>query len=304
MCFGSPLATSTMYLGDTWYGFTLYKPKQCFSMEVKGLRNTGSLCWWRRRQPRWQLTCRFKQPIGMCTEFDNVVYFCDAQTNSRRLFTPMKNCAKFLSSIGKLYNAFSVHNKGASYTVKSLSEALELGGICRETLDRNAADIRSNAALSGALNGPQGHVSAKTVESVYFMEWGIKRLREILNRSNYSYCNLLSYDIRSTVHRKQPNMSMLEYSSSFGTTIKESMKRITKCGLRITIPGTSHGIQHRRVLCISLKCPQFTQFLSMSSENTEIIRNWATSYGAAVRQRTVRQETTMAKHGALPDMYQ
>ena len=45
--------------------------------------------------------------------------------------------------------------------------------------------------------------------------------------------------------------------------------------------------------------------VSMSSENTEIIRNWATSYGAAVRQRTLRQETTMAKHGALPEyMYQ
>ena len=100
-------------------------------------------------------TCRFKQPFGIRTEFDNVVYICDVQTNSIRLFTPMKNCAKFLSSIGKLYNACSVHNKGASYTVKSLSEALELVGICRETLDRNAADIRSTAALSGALNVPK-----------------------------------------------------------------------------------------------------------------------------------------------------
>jgi len=30
------------------------------------------------------------------------------------------------------------------------------------------------------------------------------------------------------------------------------------------------------------------------------MRNWASSYGAAVRQHTVRQETTMAKHGTLP----
>ena len=45
--------------------------------------------------------------------------------------------------------------------------------------------------------------------------------------------------------------------------------------------------------------------VSMSSENTEIIQNWATLHGAAVRQRTVCQETTMAKHGALPEyMYQ
>ena len=35
------------------------------------------------------------------------------------------------------------------------------------------------------------------------------------------------------------------------------------------------------------------------------LRNWASSYEAAVRQRTVRQETTMARHGTLPEfMYQ
>ena len=31
------------------------------------------------------------------------------------------------------------------------------------------------------------------------------------------------------------------------------------------------------------------------------MRDWASSYGAVVRQRTVRQETTMAKHGTLPE---
>ena len=31
------------------------------------------------------------------------------------------------------------------------------------------------------------------------------------------------------------------------------------------------------------------------------MRDWASSYGVAVRQRTVCQETTMAKHGTLPE---
>ena len=43
----------------------------------------------------------------------------------------------------------------------------------------------------------------------------------------------------------------------------------------------------------------------MSPNDCEIMRGWASTYGAAVRQRTVRQETTMAKHGTLPEfMYQ
>jgi len=34
---------------------------------------------------------------------------------------------------------------------------------------------------------------------------------------------------------------------------------------------------------------------------SEILRRLASGYGAATRQRTVRQETTMSKHGTLPD---
>ena len=37
----------------------------------------------------------------------------------------------------------------------------------------------------------------------------------------------------------------------------------------------------------------------------EIMQNWITSYSAAVHQRTVHQETTMAKQGSLPEyLYQ
>ena len=31
------------------------------------------------------------------------------------------------------------------------------------------------------------------------------------------------------------------------------------------------------------------------------MRGWATAFGSAVWQRTVRQETTIAKHGSLPE---
>ena len=43
----------------------------------------------------------------------------------------------------------------------------------------------------------------------------------------------------------------------------------------------------------------------MSQANCDLMQNWASSFGAAVRQRTVHQETTTAKHGTLPKfMYQ
>ena len=64
--------------------------------------------------------------MGICTEFGSVVYVCDAQTNSVKICTKLKECAQFLKAIGYLYEAFSVQNKGAHYTVKSEEEAIGL----------------------------------------------------------------------------------------------------------------------------------------------------------------------------------
>ena len=61
---------------------------------------------------------------------------------------------------------------------------------------------------------------------------------------------------------------------------------------------------------IPLSKVPITKLLSpvkLLANECEIKQNCATSYGAAVRQRTVREETTMAKQGSLPEsrvMYQ
>ena len=55
--------------------------------------------------------------------------------------------------------------------------------------------IRAASNITGALNGPQGYVSAKTVNSVQFMGWGLLRLANNILR-DYDYqaliVNLLS----------------------------------------------------------------------------------------------------------------
>lgn len=45
--------------------------------------------------------------------------------------------------------------------------------------------------------------------------------------------------------------------------------------------------------------------VDMCSADCDALRDWTSSYGAAVRRRIVRQETTMAQHGTFPEfMYQ
>ena len=50
--------------------------------------------------------CQFRQPMGICTESESVIYIFDAQTNSIKICTKMVECAKFFNSIGQLFYAF------------------------------------------------------------------------------------------------------------------------------------------------------------------------------------------------------
>ena len=65
------------------------------------------------------------------------------------------------------------------------------------------------------LNGPQGHVSVKTVASVEMTEWGLHRLLVSVSEFDYKAINLLNCmtldveNCHSTVHIKQANLFML-----------------------------------------------------------------------------------------------
>ena len=136
------------------------------------------------------------------------------------------------------------------------------------------------------------------------IEWDPQRLLVNVSEFDYKATNLLSCmtldveNFHSTVHIKQAMLSMLEYYRSFGL---ESIKRTTEwkafyhTSRRSWYPKPEETIPFSRV-------PNIKPLLvaQMSQGDCHLLRNWASSYGAAVRQRTVRQETTMAKHGTLP----
>ena len=146
--------------------------------------------------------CRFKQPIGICTEFNSVVYICDAQTNSIKICSKMTECSQFLKGIGE------------TYKVKSVDEAISFVCQCKDILNATTADIRNSTGITVTLNGPHGHVSAKTVASVEMIEWGLQRLLVNVREFDYKATNLLSCmtldveNCHSTVHIKQANLSV------------------------------------------------------------------------------------------------
>ena len=89
------------------------------------------------------LECQFKQPVGICVEFDSVIYICDTQSNLLEIIRPLYETARFLKSVGKLYDAFSVHKKGQSPPPRTLPEATEKVKECKQILDEYGKSVRS-----------------------------------------------------------------------------------------------------------------------------------------------------------------
>ena len=116
---------------------------------------------------------------------------------------------------------------------QQLKKPLVWFAIAKLYLKSMQYQIRAESNITDALNGPQGHVSAKTVNSVQLMEWGLGRLAGILGEYDYKAPDLLTCmtldveNCHATVHSKKVNVSKLEYARSFGATMKESVKSVT-----------------------------------------------------------------------------
>ena len=194
--------------------------------------------------------------------------------------------------------------------MKSLPDAINLIGECRDVLAENQNAIRSDCGTTKELNGPEGSVSAKTTKSVEMLQWGLSRLQDNLAEYSFGDTNLLSCmtldieHLHSTSHVKKILMSKQEYCRSFGTAMKESLKRITYSSFYY---HTSHKKawypkpEHSSIDYASLPPISPLPAVKMGASDIEKMLGYASAFGAAVRQRTNRQETTMAKHGTLPE---
>ena len=101
-------------------------------------------------------------------------------------------------------------------------------------------------------------------------------------------------------------MSKTEYCRSFGLTMKKAVKRVTTWAAYYHTSRNSWYPKPEGALLLSqVPVMKPLPIVNMRPADCDALRDWASSFGAAVRQRTVRQETTMARHGTLPEfMYQ
>ena len=77
-----------------------------------------------------------------------LLYTCDTHSNPLKIITPLSETARFLKSVVKLYDAFSVHKKGQSPPLKTLSEALEKVKECNQILTEYENSVHSIVGCS------------------------------------------------------------------------------------------------------------------------------------------------------------
>ena len=192
----------------------------------------------RNQQPLTQSTWVVTSPSPrkrLYLKLPNVVYATDAMSGTVSIISPLTNTVKFLKAVGDLCRGFSVHDKGKPYKTFNLQSALGLIHNSRVFLEENEQAIYHgvNAHLPKTLNGPQGNVAGKTIDSVRLVEWGLNRLNEVTKQFNYHDTSLpscMTLDVEhfhSTTHVKSDVMSMLQYCRSFGNCVKENVKKLS-----------------------------------------------------------------------------
>ena len=249
------------------------------------------------------LYCRFYEATGIAIEFDNVVYVCDRSVGSIKIITELKETTKFLGGLQSIINAFSDHEKHRSYSLKTLDEAISLVSSCDEMLSKNIEIIKliNDDGLPNSLNGSKGSVSAVTVCSIKMLLWSLKKLKENCESFNYNKVNLLSCmilsleNLDSAVNRKQGNQTLVSYAQDFATTIKESIKEVTKWSVHyFTSRERWCPLSDSTVSLASLQFPKRTKNLSGKTPNSDQkreMREWASVNGAVVRQRSCQLST-------------
>ena len=200
----------------------------------------------------------------------------------------------------------------ASYEKKSITEAIDMVKESVKVMNGFERSIRDDFAVPKALNGTHGFVSSKSQQSLELTVWSLQRLQELLHEHNYTSTNLLSMmtlnveHFHSTTHVKQVMLSPLQYAISFMTSVKESLKRNFPWGTYYFTstkgswyPPSENSLDFMKVKKL-LPSKKYSRAGARNKVQEEEMRQWALTYTRGVRQRSVRQETTMDKSGTLP----
>ena len=255
----------------------------------------------------------FSQPMGICVENKRNIFVTDAQVGAIKLITDIRCAVKFLENLGKLYQAFSVHQKHKRLHTTSLQEAEEKVQSAFGYFQGTIQSVQTLLGTNKQTNGPEGTISTKSVKSVKMISQGLTRLTQNINEINSeqkanpeALLTVKVENLHAVSHFKHPTCMQLHYARDFGSTALESAKRMTRwSAFYFTHPTSYYPVPSSQIQLKDFPKMKQQNHPYMHPNDQDLMRKWANDHGKCVRQRTVRQETTKFKAGTLPlNMYE
>lgn len=109
---------------------------------------------------------RFSQPFGICTE-GNSVFVTEPACGRIAVVSDLFGTRMFLKSLGLLYRAFGIHEKGNKYPKIDLKSTVERVYDAKSFVQEHVQNAKNVQQLHvNVTNGPQGTVSNKTCRSI------------------------------------------------------------------------------------------------------------------------------------------
>ena len=179
----------------------------------------------------------------------------------------------------------------------------------KETVQNVISFFEKPCKPSGAI----GTVSRQTLSSVSMILEGLRALELLFKELNLDYkidlhtCLAVQVEnLHAIGHFKEQFPTLLQYAQNLANTVYESIERVVQwAAYYYTHEKSYYPIVGQATPLNAL--PRMSHLKSarkLNDRERESMLEWAANNGKAVRQRTVRQETTMFRAGALPlNMY-
>ena len=158
-----------------------------------------------------------------------------------------------------------------------------------------------------------GTVPSQTLSSVGMILEGLRALQQLLKELNPSYeVDLHTFltvpveNLHAMGHFKDQFPTLLEYARNLANTVYESIKTVVQWAAYYYTHETSYYPVVSQVTPLNAlsRMSHLKPTRKLNDRERDVMLEWASNNGKAVRQRTVRQKTTMFKAGTLPlNMY-
>ena len=258
-------------------------------------------------------TASFSQPTSCCTEL-NTIFVCDSATGMVRMITRPAGFLAYLEKLNTFLRVFGVHRRDESRSqvprippqeaIKTLQEVNNFFVQCER-------EVRELTNTNRTLQGPDGVCSPQTMRDLELTLNTVGNVVSLLHTVSPEFLNVLDLSSLTTLvvenlfseMREGNDMPLvLQFSHRLSSTLREHLKRSTKCGFNYFTSSKSHYTKQKGFLPFSRLpvMPKPSPNNAVSTLQLAEMRKWREEYGQSVRQVTVRNKSTKDNPGTLP----